>query len=172
MTENIDKQAQNIVKLLRSVKMKISSAESCTGGLVSAAITSVSGSSEVFDFGICSYSNQIKHKILGVPEEHLKNFGAVSEQVAKAMAEGAMRISDSDFSVSTTGIAGPGGGTSDKPVGTVWIGICNRQNGATAHCFKFDASDCPEKLTKREYIRKQSVLKALELLEKEILNAL
>ncbi len=168
MNENIDKQAEIVVKLLSGAGKKIASAESCTGGLVSAAITSVSGSSEVFDMGVCSYGNNIKQKVLKVPKEYLDNYGAVSEQVAKAMAEGVMKAADSDFSVSTTGIAGPTGGTADKPVGTVWIGVCSKKNGSKAQCFLFSDKDCPKELTSREYIRQQAVYTALEMLEKEI----
>ena len=99
---DIDKQAQNVVQLLLALKKKVASAESCTGGLISAAITSVSGSSEVFDMGICTYANKVKHDKINVPSEYLERFGAVSEQVAKAMAEGVAEAAESDFGVSTT----------------------------------------------------------------------
>ena len=111
MNECIDKRAANVVKLLSDKGKKAATAESCTGGLVSAAITSVSGSSEVFEMGVCSYANRIKHEALGVSAEALKNYGAVSEQVAMEMAQGVMERSGSDFGVSTTGIAGPTGGS-------------------------------------------------------------
>lgn len=171
MTENIDKQAELVVKLLCKHGKKVSSAESCTGGLISAAITSVSGSSEVFDMGMCSYANLIKQEKLKVPKEYLESFGAVSGQVAKAMAEGIAEASDSDFSISTTGIAGPTGGTPDKPVGTVWIGVYSRKNGAKADKFVFDTENCPKAITEREFIRQQAVFTALKLLEAEINNA-
>ncbi|HBH95735.1 MAG TPA: CinA family protein [Ruminococcaceae bacterium] len=170
MIYNIDKQAESVVKLLCKCNKKAATAESCTGGLISAAITSVSGSSEVFDMGICSYANIIKEKKLNVPREYLESFGAVSEQVACAMAEGVMNSAESDFAVSTTGIAGPTGGTPEKPVGTVWIGVCSRHSGARARCFHFGELDCPNGLNEREFIRRQAVLKALELLEEEIIN--
>lgn len=172
MNKNIDKQAENVVKLLCKNNKKTASAESCTGGLISAAITSVSGSSEVFDMGICSYANEIKAEKLNVPTEYLENFGAVSEQVAKAMAEGVMNSAKSDYAVSTTGIAGPTGGTEEKPVGTVWIGVCSKENGSRAKHFLFKTDNCPKDLTEREFIRHQAVLKALELLEEEIKNTL
>lgn len=168
MKNNIDKQAENVVQLLLRINKKTASAESCTGGLISAAITSVSGSSQVFDMGICSYANVIKQKKLDVPEEALEKYGAVSEQVAKAMALGVMREAESDFAVSTTGIAGPSGGTSEKPVGTVWIGVCSRNNPAKAERFLFCTDSCPENTTERDFIRQQAVLKALEILEREI----
>ncbi len=105
---------------------KISCAESCTGGLVGASLTDIAGSSEVFNGSAVTYSNEAKMKILGVSEATLKNFGAVSEQCAAEMAEGALRVYDSDFAVSTTGIAGPDGGTKLKPVGTVCFGVASK----------------------------------------------
>lgn len=170
MIKNIDKHAENVVKLLDERKKKTAVAESCTGGLISAAITSVSGSSNVFDMGICSYANIIKEKKLNVPKEFLEKYGAVSEQVAKAMAEGVMLSAESDFAVSTTGIAGPTGGTEEKPVGTVWIGVCSKGCAPSAQRFFFKTTDCPKGTTEREYIRQQAVLTALELLEAEIKN--
>lgn len=172
MTENIDKQAELVVKLLCKHGKKVSCAESCTGGLISAAITSVSGSSEVFDMGMCSYANIIKQEKLNVPKEYLESFGAVSEQVAKAMAEGISEAANSDFSVSTTGIAGPTGGTPDKPVGTVWIGVYSKDNGAKAEKFVFGTENRPSGVTEREYIRQQAVFTALKILETEIKTVL
>lgn len=163
----IDKQAKNVVQLLLDLKKKVSTAESCTGGLISAAVTSVSGASEVFEMGICSYANIIKQEKLNVPAEYLEEYGAVSEQTAKAMAKGVMAAAGSDFAVSTTGIAGPTGGTAEKPVGTVWIGIASR-NAEKAERFIFGTAECPQNMSEREYIRHQAVLKALTLLEKEI----
>lgn len=168
MTENIDKQAELVVKLLSEHRKKVSCAESCTGGLISAAITSVSGSSEVFDMGMCSYANIIKQEKLNVPREYLESFGAVSEQVAKAMAEGIAKASSSDFSVSTTGIAGPTGGTPDKPVGTVWIGVYSKKGDSKAEKFVFGTENRPSHLTEREFIRLQAVFAALKILENEI----
>ena len=167
MNECIDKRAANVVKLLSDKGKKAATAESCTGGLVSAAITSVSGSSEVFEMGVCSYANRIKEKALSVSSEALEKYGAVSEQVAKEMAQGVMIHSGSDFGVSTTGVAGPTGGTAEKPVGTVWIGVCS-EDSCHAEKFLFSAEGCPDGLTEREYIRRQAVCKALELLQSEI----
>lgn len=106
--------------------LKIATAESCTGGLISKLITDQSGASSVFDCGVCSYANCIKEKVLGVSHKTLDAFGAVSPDTAKEMAEGILRLSDADISVSTTGIAGPSGGTPDKPVGLVYIGIATK----------------------------------------------
>lgn len=167
MNEHIDKTAANVVKLLSDKGKKAAAAESCTGGLVSAAITSVSGSSEVFDMGVCSYANRIKQNMLGVSAEALEKYGAVSMQVAGEMAQGVMKLAQSDFGVSTTGIAGPTGGSVEKPVGTVWIGVCSKSS-CHAERFLFGTEGCPDGVTEREFIRLQAVQKALELLQMEI----
>lgn len=119
---NLDKTVDNVVKLLLQQELTISTAESCTGGMVSQLITSVSGASSVFELGICSYSDRIKNRFLFVPENDLKKYTAVSPQVCAHMADGIRKQSDSDISVSVTGLAGPGGGSAEKPVGTVYIG--------------------------------------------------
>lgn len=169
---DIDKQAENVVQLLMNLKKKAATAESCTGGLISAAITSVSGSSEVFDMGICSYANRIKHDKLNVPSKFFEQYGAVSEEVARSMAKGITNAAGSDFGISTTGIAGPGGGTDEKPVGTVWIGICRRTEmghlETRAEGFLFKTEECPTDMTEREYIRLQAVYTALRILEDEL----
>ena len=108
--------------------MKIATAESCTGGLISKLLTDESGVSAVFDCGVCSYANAIKEKILGVDSETLRTKGAVSPEVAAQMAQGVRRLADADVGLSTTGIAGPTGGTDTKPVGTVFIGISTSDN--------------------------------------------
>ncbi len=123
--------AEKILSEAKIKGVKISCAESCTGGLVGAALTEIPGSSEIFNGSAVTYSNEAKKKILGVSEETLKNFGAVSKQCAKEMAEGSLRIFDSDFAVSTTGIAGPDGGTELKPVGTVCFGIAGKNSTET-----------------------------------------
>lgn len=112
-----------LVKELSERKLKIATAESCTGGLISKMITDVSGASAVFDCGVCSYANEIKAKLLSVSEEDLRTKGAVSREVAMQMAEGIRKLSGADMGISTTGIAGPTGGTALKPVGTVYIGV-------------------------------------------------
>ncbi len=112
-----------LVKTLGEKELKIATAESCTGGLISKMITDVSGASAVFDCGVCSYANEIKEKVLGVSADDLKAKGAVSEEVAAAMAKGVRELAGADIGISTTGIAGPTGGSKEKPVGTVWIGV-------------------------------------------------
>lgn len=108
--------------------LSVATAESCTGGLLAHTLTNISGSSEYFDRGIVSYSNQAKIELLGVPEKTLQEYGAVSEQTAKAMAIGIKERSNVDIGISTTGIAGPTGGTKEKPVGLVYIGIASSKN--------------------------------------------
>ncbi len=115
-----------VCRLLAENKMTVSTAESCTGGLISKRITEVSGSSEVFGYGVVTYANEAKMKVLGVKAETLEEFGAVSYQTAEEMAEGVRRLSGSDIGVSVTGIAGPSGGTPEKPVGLVYVGISSR----------------------------------------------
>lgn len=114
---------EQLVKLLQKLNMTIASAESCTGGLFSAYITEVSGSSEVFNETIVTYSNEAKMRELGVKAETLEAYGAVSRQTAKQMAEGIALRTMSDIGVGITGIAGPGGGTPTKPVGTVYTAV-------------------------------------------------
>ncbi len=112
-----------LIKKLRERGLKISAAESCTGGLVSKLLTDVSGASDVFDCAVTTYSNEAKIKLLGVKPETLETHGAVSEQTAREMAEGVRALASSDIAVSVTGLAGPEGDGSGKPVGTVCIGI-------------------------------------------------
>jgi nicotinamide-nucleotide amidase len=115
--------AEKLVKVLTEKKMTCATAESCTGGGVGYTITGVSGSSAVFWGGVISYDNSVKHGVLGVPEEVLATKGAVSSECAAAMAEGVRRLLKTDLAVSLTGIAGPGGGSVEKPVGLVWFGV-------------------------------------------------
>ena len=123
--------AEAVLFEAKNKNVKISCAESCTGGLVGAALTEIPGSSDSFNGSAVTYSNEAKIKILGVSEETLKNFGAVSEQCAREMAEGALKVYDTDFAVSTTGIAGPDGGTELKPVGTVCFGVASKNETKT-----------------------------------------
>ena len=111
------------MRTLRENGLHATAAESCTGGMVTAAITSVAGASEVFDGGVCSYANAVKAGLLGVSEETLREHGAVSEACAAEMARGIRMLMGADLAVSVTGIAGPGGGTPEKPVGTVCFGV-------------------------------------------------
>ena len=114
---------QLLADALTAKKLRIATAESCTGGMISAAITSVSGASGVFDCGVCTYANFIKSKLVDVKEETLATYGAVSDKTAMEMARGVRILSGADIGVSTTGIAGPLGGTQYKPVGLVYIGV-------------------------------------------------
>lgn len=165
LRSSIDKTAYNVVQLLVKKHLKISTAESCTGGLISAAITAVSGSSEIFDEGICTYSNEAKMKYLSVPLETLENHGAVSEETALAMAKGMAQQSGSDVAISVTGIAGPTGGTIEKPVGTVYVGLFVKGRTEARLVFT-DPLQSDEK--PREYIRMSTVLSALEWVEQEL----
>ncbi|MCI8589248.1 MAG: CinA family protein [Clostridiales bacterium] len=142
-----------LISLLKENHMTIAAAESCTGGLLSAAITSAAGASAVFEGSIISYANRIKENMLGVASTILTTHGAVSEPCAKAMAEGVRQKIGADIGVSITGIAGPGGGTPQKPVGTVYIGL-SFAGGTLAKRFQFDGS--------REDVRRQSVAQAIE----------
>ncbi len=117
-----------VVEMLKKNNLKLATAESCTGGLISKRITNISGASSVFDCGIVSYSNEIKHKILGVNENDLKNYGAVSSQVAKQMASGVLKLSGADIAVSVTGIAGPLSDGTSKPVGLSYIALADKNN--------------------------------------------
>jgi len=139
----------------------LSVAESCTGGLISNKLTDVPGISSYYLEGITSYSNEAKVKILGVPREMIEEHGAVSPQVARAMAEGVRKLSGSDFSVSTTGIAGPGGGTPEKPVGLVYIGVAG-PGGVEAHKFNFSGP--------REFIKERTANTALGLLRLAVMK--
>lgn len=124
--------ARSLIEECRGRGLKLATAESCTGGLIAACLTDVPGASEVFLGGFVTYANEMKMTELGVAEALLRDFGAVSEQVARAMAEGAIAQSGADIAVSVTGIAGPGGGTPAKPVGLVHIAAARRK-GATLH---------------------------------------
>ena len=134
-------------------------AESCTGGLISASVTDVPGASAVFFGGVVSYDNSIKAGVLGVKNETLAAYGAVSEETAEEMSVGARRLLGVDFAVSVTGIAGPGGGTKEKPVGLVYISVAS-PNGCTVIKNLFSGN--------REEVRLQTVSKALMLLTEEI----
>lgn len=152
---------ETVVELLIQNKMKLATAESCTGGLIAQKITSVTGASECFDCGVVTYSNEQKYKLLGVSKDLLEKFGAVSEQTAIEMCKGVKTLANADFGISVTGIAGPGGGTAEKPVGTVWIGICG-ENFHKAERFLFDGD--------RQQVRESTAEMALKMVEDAILN--
>ena len=147
---------QKVVKLLSKKKLKISFAESCTGGLLSSQITSISGSSKVFTLGLVTYSNQAKINILKVPKKIIMKNGAVSYETCLSMVNKLNKISKTNISVSITGVAGPNGGTRQKPVGLVYIGI-KKANKTLIKKFLF-------KNKKRSSIQKATVNKALNLI--------
>ena len=133
--------AQDVIDRFKTAKMTVATAESCTGGLIAGALTDVSGSSAVVDRGFVTYSNEAKNEMLGVPSALIAEVGAVSEQVARLMAEGALARSGVDRTVAVTGIAGPDGGSADKPVGLVHFAVA-RKDGATVHAAHvFDGLD-------------------------------
>ena len=117
---------QRVLELLRAHNFKITCAESCTGGLISGRLVNASGISEFYEAGVVTYANEAKERFLKVPHEMLSKYGAVSPQVAQAMAEGALDFAGADVSIAVTGIAGPGGGSEEKPVGLVYIACCVR----------------------------------------------
>ncbi len=143
-----------LVEKLIAKGLKISTAESCTGGMIAAKITAVPGASECFDAGVVTYSNEQKHKLIGVRTETLEKYGAVSQETALEMCKGVKKLTSADIGISVTGIAGPGGGTPEKPVGTVWIGVCSN-NTHNAMKFLFEGN--------RDEVRNKTAEKALEM---------
>jgi nicotinamide-nucleotide amidase len=149
--------ARSLLDLCRMRKLTIATAESCTGGLVAAALTEIPGSSDVIDRGFVTYSNDAKRAMLGVKASTLESFGAVSKETATAMAIGALENADVDLAVSITGIAGPGGATPGKPVGLVHLAVAAR-DGRIAH------RECRFGAVGRSNVRQRSVLEALQML--------
>ena len=129
----LDKTLAHIVQLLDGEHQTIATAESCTGGMLSQMITSVPGASHVFELGLCTYAERMKTRLLGVPAELIAAHGVVSAEVAAAMVQGLRRQSDADLCLSVTGLAGPGGGTPEQPVGTVYAGILYGEQEAVMH---------------------------------------
>ena len=153
--------AAEVVNACRSKGLKLSFAESCTGGLCAASIVSVAGASEVFYGSIVSYDNSVKEKLLSVPSDILESVGAVSEECAFAMANGAREQMQTDIAVSVTGIAGPGGGTAQKPVGLVYVGVSSARGTFVK---KLMLSECGD----RTAIRERSVCEMLCLVLEEV----
>jgi nicotinamide-nucleotide amidase len=151
--------AKRLLDLCRVRGLRVATAESCTGGLVAGALTEIAGSSDVVERGFVVYSNAAKESMLGVPLSTLERYGAVSAQTAIAMAAGALKNSEADITVSITGIAGPGGGSRQKPVGLVHFAAASR-DGRSLHERKLYG-----KIGRRR-VRQRSVLQALELLDK------
>lgn len=164
----IDSVAARLGNGLRKLGMQVTTAESCTGGGIAEAITRVSGSSKWFETGFVTYANRSKMRWLGVSDQDLANHGAVSEQVVRAMALGALEAAEADIAVAVSGVAGPDGGTPEKPVGTVWFAWAVRGKGVTSQCKRMQGS--------RKEVRAHTVLKALEGLvvevEREAVNRL
>ena len=148
--------AKKIITILNKKKLKLSVAESCTGGLLASSVTSISGASKVFNLGLVTYSNQAKINILRVNKNIIKKYGAVSHECCKAMVNNLSKISKANINVSITGIAGPKGGTKQKPVGLVYIGV-KRGN-------KIQINKCLFKSKKRSSIQRATVKKALDLI--------
>ncbi len=147
--------AEEVIGLAREKGVTLATAESCTGGLIASELTSIAGSSDVYLGSVVSYANKVKEGLLGVSGESLATVGAVSEAVACQMAQGARESTGADYAVSVTGIAGPGGGTPEKPVGTVWIGLAGPE-GVQAQHFVFDGD--------RSEVRAQTVEESLKAL--------
>lgn len=152
-----DKAAQ-VLDLCRARSLKVATAESCTGGLVAGALTEIAGSSDVVDRGFVTYSNEAKEAMLGVPSETLERYGAVSTETATAMATGALKNSLADLVVAITGVAGPGGGSRQKPVGLVHFAAARRGG-------RLVARECRYGDIGRQRVRERSVAEALDLLE-------
>lgn len=154
MNPSIVEKSHTLGKALAKASWHVVTAESCTGGGVAAAITAVPDSSRWFEYGIVSYANEAKQKLLGVSKRSLDRYGAVSEPVVTEMVGGALALSDADIAVSISGVAGPGGGTEDKPVGTVWLcwGTRDGRRRARLHYFEGD----------RLHIQEQAIMMALD----------
>lgn len=154
--EDLGSLAADVLDACRARGLKLATAESCTGGLIAALLTSVAGSSDVFERGFVTYSNEAKSEAIGVPAETVARHGAVSSEVARAMAEGAMRFSRADLTVAVTGIAGPGGGSPAKPVGLVHIAAARRSDGMVRqeeHRFGDPGRDAVRNETARQALR-------------------
>lgn len=153
MSDDLTVLATQLGEALKRKGWMLTVAESCTGGGVAAACTAIPGSSEWFERGFVTYSNRAKEEMLGVSPELIARHGAVSEEVARAMAEGALRESRAHVAVAVTGIAGPSGGSAEKPVGTVWIACSSTEGKTTSRPYRFDGN--------REAVREQSTAAAL-----------
>jgi nicotinamide-nucleotide amidase len=155
MNSEPEQLTKQLAGILLSGQQKICTAESCTGGLIAKTFTDLAGSSDWFERGFVTYSDQAKSEMLAVPASLIEDYGAVSEAVATAMASGALLHSNADFSVAVTGVAGPGGGSDDKPVGTVWIALASAKQ-MLAKRYQFEGD--------RQAVRAATMLSAIELL--------
>jgi len=157
----IDSLKQKLFSLLQEKNITLSTAESCTGGMIGACLTSIPGISEYYGYGFVTYSNEAKQKLIGVSEDTLKKHGAVSAETALEMAEGALKVSGADIAVSVTGIAGPGGGTQLKPVGLVYVGFATKDK---RYFKKLNLTG------DREKIRLLTVANVIEIIIKQLEN--
>jgi len=155
MNSDPEKLTTELASVLLLGQQKICTAESCTGGLIAKTFTDLAGSSDWFERGFVTYSNEAKGEMLAVPESIIEDYGAVSEAVASAMASGALRHSRADYSLAVTGVAGPGGGSDDKPVGTVWIAVASAEQ-MLAKRYRFGGD--------RQAVRVATLIAAIELL--------
>ncbi len=152
--QQLSQLADTLARILIEKSLIVVTAESCTGGWIAQTLTAIAGSSAWFDRGFVTYSNQAKQDMLGVAAETLEQYGAVSEQVVQEMAQGALNNSLAQLAVSVSGIAGPGGATAEKPLGTVWFGWCRRGADATSERKQFNGD--------RDAVRRQAVAHALQ----------
>jgi len=160
MNNDINQLASTVIEMAKAKKISIGTAESCTGGWIGQALTYTPGSSKVFMGGLATYSNEVKINVLGIPSDIINFYGAVSEPVASAMAMQARDLLGVDVAVSVTGIAGPGGGSEEKPIGLVYFGLAT---GARPKTFTKNFGDLG-----REKVRAHSVIYALELIQTEL----
>ena len=160
VTETIDIVTGSVVKYMLKKSMTVTAAESCTGGMFAETITSVSGASGMFKGSVCCYSEEMKKKILGVSAETLEKYTVYSQEVAGEMSLGAMKLFESDIAVGITGIAGPGGGTDEKPVGTVYVSVRDKERELVRDLRLYDEYEDPD----RGMIRKLTTLKAMQMI--------
>ena len=158
MSEELRAAATAVLEVCRARGLKVATAESCTGGLVTAALTEIAGSSDVVDRGFVTYSNAAKQQMLGVPADTIKKYGAVSRDTAEAMARGALGAGNADLVVAITGIAGPGGGNADRPVGLVHFAAASRAGALNHREMRYGDIG-------RSAVRHKSVLQALAMLK-------
>ena len=166
LDEKINKEARKLLLIFNKNKLNLSTAESCTGGLISTAITSLSGASSVYIGGIIAYNNEVKNKLLGILLNIINDNGDVSAAVAEEMSLNTVKIFKTDFAISVTGVAGPTGGSAEKPVGTVWVGVSYFIEGkikTKSNLFSFGRMS-------REHIRKLTCYEAIKLTSSIALN--